>query len=239
MLDLLYARQNYVVSLHFNTANLANQNLKPTATAVPLLVSATHYLSLSKNYDELYQNYSRDRKLNLKRAKQLGLRTEQSKDLEPLVSFFREEVADRIYGGVAEEAYVVLRTLYRELEQRGLAKLLYTVDQDGNKNAGCLFIFYGKRITYIFNAASKDGRKYNGRTLMLDGMISQYAGQDYVLDFESPGEEGQNIVRVYAGFGAVKTDYAVLKYNRLPKLIKYVREVRMRLVRKLLGFGKP
>ncbi len=235
MLDLLYQKHNYVVSLHFNTANFVQQALPLAAVPVPFLASATHYLSLSDDYAALYRNYSRDRKLNLKRAKQSGISIEQSKDIEPLIGFFKEEVAGRIYGGVAEEAYVVLRKLYRELEQRGLAKLLYTVGKDGKKNAGCLFIIHVKRIIYIFNAASEEGRRYNGRTLILDGLIRQYAGQDYVLDFESPGEEAHNIVRVYAGFGAVKTEYAVLKYNRLPKLIKYVREVRLQFVRKLRG----
>ncbi|QCR24155.1 GNAT family N-acetyltransferase [Pontibacter sp. SGAir0037] len=232
MLEVLYQRYSYVVSLPLNTANSFPEKL--LHQQVSLQNMATLYLSLSERYPKLYANYSRDRKLNLKRAQRVKLSIAESEDIEPLISFFKEEVAGRIYGGVGEWAYTTLRNLYRELKQRGLARLLYTVDAAGNTNAGCLFVIFQKRIIYIFNAASKDGRKYNGRTFMLDYIIQQYAGQDYLLDFESPAEEERAIVRVYAGFGATKAGFAVVHYNRLPPVIKLVRELRMRLVRRFL-----
>jgi hypothetical protein len=219
-------RFKYVVSYQFNTENKLSQQLAQEQTY-------TLYLNLNRPYSSIAQNYTRDRKLNLKRAKKANLQIQQSHDIEPIISFFRAETADRIYGGVSEGAYELLRRLYLALDKRGLAQLYYTVDPDGRKNAGCLFIVWRNRIVYIYNASAAHGRKKNGRTLILDHIIQKYAEQDFILDLESPDDSEPDIVHFYKSFGSSTMPIAVLKYNRLPKGIKLIRNLRMRLVQKL------
>ncbi|MFD2513821.1 GNAT family N-acetyltransferase [Pontibacter locisalis] len=228
LLQEVEKRFRHVSLYQFNTDNNVAAELRLEQTY-------TLYLNLNKPYQQLYQQYTRDRKINLKRAVKAGLELQEDDDLEPLITFFKAEAADRIYGGVSEKAYDLLRELYRELKARGLAKLIYTYDQEGRKNSGCLFILWRNRIVYIFNAAAAHGRKQNGRTLMLDHMIKQFAGQNFILDFESPDDSEPDIVHFYRSFGAVTIPVPVLRYNHLPKSIKLVRELRMRVVRKLKG----
>ena len=223
-------RFRFVAGYNFNTAN-------QLPAAVPSNQTLTLYLSLNKEYGQLYQGYTRDRKLNLNRALKAGLAIEESTDIEPLIQFFREETADRIYGGVAAEAYSQLRQLYRVLRQKGIARLCYTTDSQGRKNSGCLFVIWGGHIVYLFNAAPQHGRKQNGRTLLIDHMIREYAGQEMVFDFESPGEAEADILHFYRSFGPETKPIPVLQYNRLPKGIRFIREVRMRLVRKRRGLA--
>ena len=192
-------------------------------------------LDLKKPYQQLKQHYTRDRKLNLKRALRAGLTLRQHDNLEPLIQFFRSETVGKIYGGVSEEAYNLLRQLYKEARKRGLAQLYYTEDADGLKNSGCLFWVWRNRIVYIFNAAAAHGRRQNGRTLILDHIIQKYAAQEFILDFESPDDQEPDIVSFYRSFGAQTMPLPVLKYNRLPKSIKLLREFRMRLVQRLKG----
>ncbi len=225
-------RFRYTVAYSFNTANLLPVGLLPYAR---IGHTVTHYLALNKPYTQLQQGYTRDRMMNLKRAQKAGLSVEESSDIEPIIQFFKEETADRIYGGVAEVAYAQLRALHRALQERGLARLLYTTDREGRKNSGCLFTVWGGHIVYLFNAAPNYGRKQNGRTLMIDYMIRTYAGQELVLDFESPGEQEAAIVHFYKSFGPETMPIPLLHYNQLPASIRFLQGARKRLVRKLKG----
>ncbi|MDX5422037.1 MAG: GNAT family N-acetyltransferase [Hymenobacteraceae bacterium] len=227
----LHRKFRYVINLAFNTDN----QLPPAMPAVQVGHTATHYLDLSPGYERIFQSYTRDRKMNLRRAHKAQLSIVESDDIEPLIDFFKQDAAGRVFGGVSEGAYRLLRKLHQVLRSKGVARLLYTEDQAGRKNAGCLFMVWGGRVVYIFNAAPRHSRKQNGRTLLLDYMIQRYAGQPYTLDFESPDATEEAIVSFYKSFGATAMPIPVLHYNRLPQGIKKVRELRMRLVRKLKG----
>lgn len=228
----IYQRFRYVVDYNFNTDNQLPALLLPEVQVEHTL---TLYLNLCRSYEQLCQGYSRDRKMNLKRAQKAALQLMESNDIEPLIQFFQEETEARIYGGVAAGAYDMLRQLYQVLREKGVGKLYYTIDEQGRKNSGCLFIIWGGRIVYIFNASPRHGRKQNGRTLLINHMIQQYAGQEVLFDFESPDEREPDILHFYKSFGPKVKPIPVLKYNRLPKGVKLVREARMRLVRKLRG----
>ncbi len=231
------SRFRYVAGYQFNTGN----QLPKQAGRADVVLSQTFtlYLELKKGYEQLYQGYTRDRKINLKRAQRALLQLQESDDPEPVITFFKAETADRIYGGVAEKAYDTLRLLFAALQERGLVRLFYTVDAEGRKNAGCMFIIWQGRIVYIYNAAAGYGRKLNGRTLLLDFVIREYAGRDFIFDFESPDEREPDIVHFYSSFGAEPASMAVLQYNHLPRSIKWLRAARMRLIRKMRGLPHP
>lgn len=197
----------------------------------------TLYLNLNRPYAEIAEGYTRDRRMNLKRAHKAGLQLEECEDLEPLVSFFRSETAHRIYGGVADEAYDMLRRLYAALKERGLARLFYSIDEQGRKNAGCLFMIWRNKVVYIFNASAAHGRRLNGRSLMLDHIFQQYAEQDYIFDFESPDNREPEILQFYKSFGPQEMPIPVLEYNNLPKALKFVRALRMKVVKRLKSKG--
>jgi len=233
----IYKRFRYVINLAFNGANLLAAKL-PLA-GVQVHYTATHYLDLSVGYKHLFQMYTYDRKMNLKRAHRSQLSIIESDDLAPLIAFFKEFAAGKIYGGVSEGAYAQLRQLHQVLQQKKVAKLLYTVDETGRLNGGGLFVVWSGRIVYLFNAAPAFGRKQNGRTLLLDYMIQQYAGQEYTFDFESPDAGETSIVSFYESFGARAVPIPVLRYNCLPLGIRIMRELRMKLVRRLKGISNP
>ncbi|MFD3003724.1 GNAT family N-acetyltransferase [Pontibacter toksunensis] len=230
----LYQRFRYVVDYNFNTDNQLPSLLLPEVEAGQ---TVTLYLNLHSSYEQLYKGYSRDRKMNLKRAHKAGLQLRESDNIELIIRFFKEETAGRIYGGVAAGAYDMLRQLYQVLREKGVGKMYYTVDKEGRENSGCLFIIWGGRIVYIFNAAPQHGRRQNGRTLLIDHIIRKYAGQELLFDFESPDEREQDILHFYKSFGPEVKPIPVLKYNRLPKGVKLMREARLQLVRKLKGLA--
>ncbi|GEO03919.1 hypothetical protein AAE02nite_15830 [Adhaeribacter aerolatus] len=193
----------------------------------------THHLDLNQSYAAIYHNYSRDRKLNLKRSQKAGLIIQESTDIEILIRLFKEDAASRIYGGVSELAYAQLRQLYQVLKAKGLATLLYTQTPAAELDAGCLFVTYGQKIIYLFNAASIAGRSRNGRSLMIDAVIQKYAGQPYVLDFESPVNIA-SIIRVYQGFGATPVPFYTITQNNLPAPLKFLKKARQFIYLKVI-----
>jgi hypothetical protein len=173
----------------------------------------THVLDLSVGYDAIRRGYSRDRLLNLRRAEAANWTVRDSTDPEPMLQFFRDNHADGITkNGVAEWAYDRFRGLFAELQRRGLTTLRYA-ERDGQAEAGAFFVQHGNRIIYLFNAATPAGRRGNARTLLLDQMIREQAGQLLLFDFESP--EKPDIVRFYQSFGAVPEQFWRVSYDRL------------------------
>jgi hypothetical protein len=196
----------------------------------------TLYLDLNRPYEQLWKGYTRDRKYNLNKARREHLRLVQSQDIEPLIGLFRQNIARKVYGGVDEAAYRMLRQLYTACVEKGIAELIYTLDEEGSITAGGLFLYYGGYITYIFNAADARGRKSNGRTLILDDVIHRNANTPQVLDFESPMIG--SIAGFYQSFGSEPAPFYEWKYNRLPLPLRLLKQVRRQLLLRLQAAPK-
>lgn len=185
----------------------------------------THVLDLSADYPTLARHYTRDRQRNLRRAKQYGWTIVNSTDPEPLLTLFRTNHADGIDGGVGDWAYDILRHLIRALHGRGRATLRYALS-NGQIEAGALFVREGNRIIYLFNAASETGRRGNARTLLIDQVFRENAGQRHadkpvLFDFESP--QKPSVVNFYRSFGAVADGFCAMRWNRLTVVEKVVK----------------
>ncbi|QHW01374.1 GNAT family N-acetyltransferase [Spirosoma endbachense] len=200
-----------VVQQRFRYGSSLSLNVsKPLSSEVRTLT--THVLDLSVGYDTVFSQYSSDRRLNLRRAEAANWTVSDSSDLNPLLDLFRLNHADAIRGGVADWAYTIFAGLGDELFRRGFGILRYAT-RDGRVEAGALFVREGNRIIYLFNAASETGRKKNARTLLIDQVIRDYAGQKFVFDFESP--EKPSIAGFYESFGSAREPFYSFRWNRL------------------------
>jgi hypothetical protein len=70
------------------------------------------------------------------------------------------------------------------------------------------------------------GNHPNGKTLgashsLIDAFIKDHAGEDIVLDFE--GSDIPSLAFFYSSFGAVEEKYSAIKLNKLPALIKWLK----------------
>ena len=235
-LDQVLRHYPLISKYSFNTGN--QQLAFPAHPHLHVQQQETHHLDLSPPYETLRRQYSRDRKLNLSRARKAGLQVVESEDIRPLIALFKSDAALRITGGAAEASYRILETLFAVLKQKGLARLYYTRTAAGEWDAGCLFVHYAGKIIYLFNAASVEGRRRNGRSLMIDRVIRQYAGQPVIFDFESPAAVA-SIIRVYRGFGSRAASFYTIRYNHLPAPVKWVKQARQLFYQKLLPALKP
>lgn len=235
-LKMVLQRYALVSTYAYNTGN--PQLAFPAMPQLQVEAQHTHHLDLSPPYGTLYRHYSRDRKLNLGRARKANLQVVASDDIQPLIRLFQSDAASRIRGGAPPEAYRILENLFRVLQEKKLAQLYYTRTAQGEWDAGCLFVVYAHKIIYLFNAASVVGRRRNGRSLMIDALIRRYAGQPYVLDFESP-PAAADIIRVYRGFGSLPVPFYTLRYNNLPAPLRWLKQARKLFYQQLMPTLRP
>jgi hypothetical protein len=218
-LKILFEIYSFIPRYQWNVHNIylfkdSNTTLFQTFDKKCLTFFTTHHLALSQPYPLLYQNYSKDRKMNLRRAKRAELEIVECEDIEPLLNMFEKDIAHKLQGGVATHAYQLFREVYKALQARKLCKLFYTKNTKGEIGAGALFVFYQNQIIYLFNACYQAARKENGRTLLIDYIIKTYADSHYTFDFESP--EIEQIAYFYKSFGAKEIPYPILlNYNHL------------------------
>ncbi|GAB3896392.1 hypothetical protein GCM10028825_42090 [Spirosoma agri] len=205
---------------HDNAVELADSEVQ---------VRINYILDLSPGYEQVYASYSRDRKLNLRRAKAANWTLIESTNIEPLLTLFRENHADTIHGGVADWAYDLFRKLNDAMNHRSLSLIRYAV-YEGTIEAGALFVREGNRIIYLFNAASKTGRQKNARTLLIDQVIRAYAGQNVMFDFESP--QKPSIANFYRSFGATDEVFQAVRWNRFTVLERAFLRIRRLLLTK-------
>lgn len=223
---------SYIASYHFNIHNPTSFPLAAKAHEQKQEIYYTHLVSLQKDKKTLQNNYNADRKMNLKR----GLKTletgttsiEQSLDISFLLAMFAQEVAHKIKGGVAKNAYDLLEKLFKALIKRNLATLYYTVNESGRREAGALFAADKQKIIYLFNAGFEEFRKKNGRTLLIDKLLTENAQKPKFFDFESP--EVPSIAGFYASFGAEAVPFLHWHYNNLPYFVQFLKELRKRSV---------
>ncbi|MBO0934724.1 GNAT family N-acetyltransferase [Fibrella aquatilis] len=200
-------------------------------TLVRQQVRHTHVLGVGGSQSE-QPAYTTYRQKHLHRATNRsaavsGWRVDESMDLEPLLTLFRENHADEI--GVGDWAYDLLRALFRAAAPRGLASLQY-VWAGGQVVAGALFLAQHDRIIYLVNAANAEGRRLDARSLLLDKLIQaerkKATDLPLLLDFESPDK--QAIINYYESFGATAQPYLLLNWSRLTWLERGVQGVKFR-----------
>ncbi len=204
------------------TGRFAAQTVFPNSLKIKK--ANTIVLPLHLPYAVLFQNYSNDRKTNLKRAQRFGWQSKQSTDIEPIIQLFQKNHSSQIAGGVSEQAYDLLRKITAVLAQKNALRLVYAT-KDGRIETGALFTIFENRIIYLFNAASPTGRKGNGRTWLIDQIIQEYAETDFVFDFESP--ELDSIASFYQSFGGVEETYTQFTFNDLPFPLKQIQNWRI------------
>ncbi|MGY6522395.1 MAG: hypothetical protein ACXIUD_11730 [Mongoliitalea sp.] len=218
---LFQSRFRYVIDYTFNFSNLKDFEL------VNLPSTVTQLLNLNCDYETIQKGYNRDRKMNLKRAIRDGLIIIEDTKIDQLIEIFKNNVAHKIYGGVSEDTYLILKILFEKLREKGLARIFYTVNTAGEKVTSGLFTIWKNKIIYIFNASTSEGKKHNGNTLIIDHMIQIYSGKDYIFDFESADESFPWITGFYGSFGSKFVRLPQIQYNNLPVVVKQLKKLRM------------
>lgn len=178
-------------------------------------------LSLSKDYRQLYLNYTKKHQASLTKYSNELLSYEQAHDITPLLDIFREEKKEIYSFNQMNELLENIRKIYNASSKNGLSKL-YQVKERGLVIGGAFFLIDNYRIYYFFGTSKKQSTKPNGISfILLDRLIKEYAESVFTLDFE--GSDNPGIAHFFKGFGAMREPYTMIKWNDLPFFIKWIK----------------
>lgn len=91
-----------------------------------------------------------------------------------------------------------------------------------NQLCGAAFFLKEKgRFTYLDSILSPEGKNIRAMYALIDNFIQNHSEMPMLLDFEGSDQKG--IARFFAGFGAQPEPYIKVKYNHLPRLIKWLK----------------
>lgn len=184
-------------------------------------------LNLENSYDFLYSNYSTNTKRQLKKAVKNEVEIREYEAPEELINLFKNTKGEEI--GLSEGNFSHLLALLK----KGLVKksgILLGAFYNEQLIASAYYFVQENRITYLKGAGSEKGREIGGMYLLMDFMISKYAGASIIFDFG--GSKLDSIASFYKKFGAIDKTYYLYSKNKLPLVIKLAKNLRDKVIRK-------
>ncbi|MEM7109654.1 MAG: hypothetical protein AAF519_15625 [Bacteroidota bacterium] len=190
----------YPLPVHHSTSTLLKRNKQ-----------LNFILPLNAVYEDLYRNFRRDRKARIRQSNREKLLIENCQDPDDLLRLFTKYVSGKIIGGVDPATIDKMRKIISgSLEQRD--GFLYKIrGNNAEPLAVAFFIKFRKRLIYMYNASSQEGRRKNATTAILNEVIRAHSGSDLILDFE--GSPVKGIADFYASFGAQTETYELIEHR--------------------------
>ncbi len=182
-------------------------------------VNDNYELALNSPYEELLMNY----KYNCRRSVKLALKKpiDLKKNIKPY-AIIKLLQSNKQIAQLNEQTCNQLVKLMEVLTEQ---KIGYSVGILDNQQLLCAAQFYIKaagRIINLINASNAVAHKNSWIKVLIDRLIYQHAGKDIVLDFE--GSNLPSIATFFKQFGAQKTSYYTLQWNRLPAGLKWLKK---------------
>ena len=229
-LTTLSSNFSYISTYSFHPQNFKIlQSELPQFAELKFEKNHTNWLFTNKPFELIRSKYSKNGRLNLKKAERFNWVLEKSEDILPMINLFKKYHEHKIEHGVTEKAYNLLVVLFKKLQEMKCAEVWY-VSVKNKIHAGALFVKKDDMGIYLFNASDEVGRKGNGRTYLIDQYFKENNENVVWFDFESP--EIESISNFYKSFGGKATPFITIQKNELPFPLKQIQRFRKKLLLK-------
>ena len=181
--------------LQLNSGNLFGQKeLRPN-----------YVLDIRPDYKTVQSAYHTNTRTDLKKATKAGLTIDAQTDYAAIIELTKQQ--SPFYTGkmldiatrLAEKAQENDSLLVRCVRDESTSELLSAV----------LFFRWKNRLYYLLPVSTTKGKKMSAMRFLLDRFITEFAGQDYWIDFE--GSAAPSVARFYQNFGAAPEWYPVFR----------------------------
>lgn len=217
----------YISNYHLNLAN--SKLLDYTFFDFETTLKTSFHLDLSKSYENIFNNLTKDRKKNIEKSKAYNFKVKETLSVQQILQLFRANTEEKIYGGVKSYQYEMLTKLFHLSSSKGLTKAYLIWNENKEIIYGCWFFIYKNKLIKFFNASSKEGRRKNCDSFFMDYIIDIYSNSDYILDFERESSVGVN--KYKRSFNPEKVYYINIQNSRLPYILNKAQSFRKRIYR--------
>ena len=174
-------------------------------------------VSLGEGYANVYTNFRKDRKKDLRKAKLSCLSEKWNDDPQKLINLFKENVGERTKQ-ITEKEYDNLLMLMQTCIEKNRGEILSVYDAESCLVGAAFFLKHTKRVTILVSSTDFKKRKNGVNTFLIDRAIFKYQNDFKVFDFG--GSSMLSIASYFKSFGAMTQEYQQLKYNNLPFILR-------------------
>jgi Acetyltransferase (GNAT) domain len=185
------------------------------------LYERTNYiLLLNQPYETVYHQYRDNIKRNIKKCVQQGCTVKKDVDVSAVIELAKMQAGN--FSTLSETDFANFGKLYQLLHRQQKAITYGICTAKGELVASCVFFFSHGRAYYILVGNHPNGKTMGASHALIDAFIKDNAGSKLLLDFE--GSDIRNLAFFYSSFGAKEEKYPGLRMNRLPAILKWLRQ---------------
>ncbi len=182
-------------------------------------VFSNYVLGLNKPYPELFLNFNKNNKKNIRSARNKDLHIEKWDNFSTFIDFTKNVLEDKSVM-LQDRYWQEMDTLIRALSDRGMCHF-YAVYKEDQLCSLTGIIEFQNRFYLLYNSQTDLGRKLRAHYYALDFFIEKHAGTDAVLDFE--GSSIPSIAYFFEGFGAEKEFFYSFRHCRFSILLRLIK----------------
>jgi hypothetical protein len=168
-----------------------------------------NYLSLNNSYIDIYNNFSKVHKKNIKKSESQNLNLILDKDIQSVLKM-KKQVWDRNSLPFTERKLVELETLLINAQEKNETNV-YKVTCQEEICAAAFFLKFNNRF-HLYSGTSEKGRETGAMYFIMNQFIKDNANTDSILDFS--GSSIKNISDWNIGFGAITENYSSIKSKK-------------------------
>lgn len=191
----------------------------PRIPAIRFEERRNHWLPLDRPLGTLRAAYSTNHRRSLRKAERYGIVPEEAA-ADEVVQFLERSAQFNTWGITAGQREAMRRVLHGTADiGTGVGR---AVRHDGETVAAAWFVRSCGRVVFLKGLANDQGRQVCAMHALLDGIIAETAGTERMLDLAGGHEE--DLARFYSGFGGVPRLYLRALMNRLPPIIRRLKQ---------------
>lgn len=185
----------------------------------PMTVRSNYVLDLYQPYEQITAKYRTNLKRNIKKAETSALNIRNNIPVKEVLTLAKQTL-QRI-SPIRDEEVEQFEQLYQKAQQyqRTESIGIYLKDE---LLSSAIFFFSHNRWYYILAGNHPNVRTIGASHYLIDRFIHTHAGENCLLDFE--GSDVRNLAYFYSSYGAIEESYPALRMNRLPKLLKWLKD---------------
>ena len=169
----------------------------------------------------LKNKYGGTLKRNLRKAEDAGIIIREGVQPEDVTNYFRNARGNEL-GHFSESDYETLNRLQYAAIEKKSCFTLGAYDKNNSLIAAASFLPSHDRIVFLKGAPTLEGREAHAMHCIMDNVIKKYSEQNLILDFG--GSVIPNVARFNQSFGAEDYLYLLVKRNRLPFYIRWLKK---------------
>lgn len=197
--------------------NFSNQNF---ALQNQCKVRNNFIIDLKNDFSTLQKKYKKTIAYSLSKANKQHLQYIEESNITVAVDLYQQYNQTKMLHVTAND-YKNLKRLLKFLQAEHKVVIRKVINEKNELLSIVLLVKDNKRYYNIINATTLSGRKAEANYFLYNNLLQELCKQPMIFDFE--GSDLKGVQSFYEKFGAINEPYFHWHYNKLPKVISWLK----------------